>query len=139
MKKPETPAPSLLTRLARENKQMGIRLAQLEFREMQAELNSSSIFDLKIDFPPVEQFASPSISASSREFQTANLPVLNVPLGKIAWTTDPDRLPALGIYCPDIDFDALRLAFADLMASRDRKRGKKPFPLRSTASISFRL
>ena len=48
VRKPDIHAPSLLTRLARDNRRMGIRLAQLEFRELRAELANPSVFDLQV-------------------------------------------------------------------------------------------
>lgn len=108
------PEITLLNRLGRENKRMGQRLAQLEFREMLADLENPSLFDLRIDFgsamPPAEPFW-PDTHATP---VGRRLPPLDVPLGRIAWVEDPRSLPVVGIHIPDRP-GIWRAAFRDLM------------------------
>lgn len=114
---PQEPLPPLLRRLARENQQMGQRLAQLEFREMGKELANPEVFDLKIDF--VESAAVPMASLATivEDPVARRLPPLNVTLGSIAWSDAPDELPVVGIFCPHIDSVSLRAGFVDLMTA----------------------
>ena len=48
---PVSVAPSTLRRLARENQELGIKLARHEYRAMLSELSKPEVFDLAIDFP----------------------------------------------------------------------------------------
>ena len=114
-KRPDVPAPSLLRRLARENTQMGQRLAQLEFRVMLQELSNPSLFDLNIDFPGEPRQPPPPAPPTADRLTQARLPALNVPLGKIAWVSEPEALPIVGIFCPDCDHSVLLAAMRDLM------------------------
>ena len=104
-----------LRRLARENKQMGPRLAQLEYREMHRELQNPALFDLSIDFDFAPGPDAPRMPSVLDDPASAHLPALNVPLGRIAWMDEPGRLPAIGIYLADNDPEGIRTAFADLM------------------------
>lgn len=101
------PPPSVIRRLARDNYQMGRRLAQFEFREMQAELSNPALFDLKIDFPESSDKSAPDLPTLALPPVSRRLPVLRVSLGKIAWAEDPEALPCLGIYIPDMAGDKL--------------------------------
>lgn len=121
VRKPDIHAPSLLTRLARDNRRMGIRLAQLEFRELRAELANPSVFDLKIDFASAAPPQAPTLPFVLDRYAPHRLPVLNVPLGRIAWTDQPDSLPVIGVLCPDLDHKVLRHALLDLLATHHAK------------------
>lgn len=105
---------SLMNRLTRENKRMGQRLAQLELREMLADLENPALFDLRIDFgtrlPPAQPFW-PDTHAMPLGRRLAPL---DVPLGRIAWAEDPTALPVIGIHIPDRP-ESWRPAFRDLM------------------------
>ena len=104
-----------LRRLARDNLRMGPRLAEYEYREMCRELENDALFDLNIDFgdeAPAGALHAPSILVDAA---ARRLPVLNVPLGSIAWQAEPQRLPTLGIYLGDAAPEALRQPFRDLM------------------------
>jgi len=118
-RRPET---SLMNRLARENKRMGQRLAQLEFREMLTDLENPALFDLRIDFgepmPPAEPFWPDTCAAPLGR----RLAPLEVPLGRIAWVEDPKSLPVIAIYVPDAP-EKWRGAFRDLM----KQHGTAPF------------
>ena len=135
---PDIPAPMLLTRLARDNRQMGIRLAQLEFREMRTELDNPSLFDLKIDFPGESRPHTPPFASALDEQILRRLPVLNVPLGKIAWIQEPEALPAIAILCRDIDHRILAKALLDLMqAHHARPFARLVFVCASLRPIPF--
>lgn len=113
----DIPSRALLRKLARDNAEMGPRLAQLEFREMQNELASPSLFDLNIDFPAgptVAQLVLPPVATLP---EARGLPALNVPLGKIAWISDEVELPVIGIYCRAAGGDGLRNALLGIMKS----------------------
>ena len=88
-------SPALLRRLGRENRQMGVRLAQLEYHNMIAELENPSVFDLDIDFPnaPAETLTPPLLTEHPI---STRLPTLNVTLGQTAWVRTPEDLPAIG-------------------------------------------
>ncbi len=104
-----------LRRLARENQQMGPRMAQLEFREMRRELESPELFDLSIDFEEGAGPDAPQLESILTEPVSRHLPPLNVPLGRIAWLEEPQRLPVIGIYLGDRDPERIRNPFGDLM------------------------
>lgn len=104
-----------LRRLARENKQMGPRLAQLEYREMRRELENPELFDLSIDFDFESGPDTPRFRPILNDPVGQRLPALNVPLGRIAWLEEPHRLPVIGIYLGDSDPERIRVPFADLM------------------------
>jgi len=113
-------SPAILRRLARENQEMGTRLASREFHSLLAELESAQLFDLEIDFPndPGPELMLP-ILADDPSFH--RLPRLNVTLGSVAWVDDPDSLPVLGIFVPDGKQAALRKALTSLMAEHYSK------------------
>jgi hypothetical protein len=98
----------VVRRLARDNYQMGTRLAQFEFREMQAELDNPALFDLKIDFPDQSDSFAPDLTTLALPPMSRRLPILRVSLGKTAWAEDPEALPSLGMYVPDLPGDHLR-------------------------------
>ena len=107
-------SPGLLRRLGRENRQMGVRLAQLEYHNMIAELENPSVFDLDIDFPnePAETLTPPLLT----EQPISNrLPALNVTLGQTAWVRTPEDLPAIGIFVPSTESETLKVAFIKLI------------------------
>lgn len=108
------PEVSLMNRLARENKRMGQRLAQMEFRDMLADLDNPALFDLRIDFgthlPPAEPFWPDTADTPLGR----RLPALEVPLGRIAWVEDPKALPVIAIHVPDQP-ERWRDGFRDLM------------------------
>ncbi|QEE36011.1 hypothetical protein FTO60_09985 [Octadecabacter sp. SW4] len=115
---PKQVAPSMIRRLARENQLMGKRLAQLEFREMQAELSSPQLFDLNIDFADQVEAAPPIIPSMLSALDTGRLTPLNVSLGSIAWSAEPESLPVIGIYCGDIEHDLMRNALKELLTQQ---------------------
>jgi hypothetical protein len=105
----------MIRRLARENRAMGLRLAQLEYREMRAELANPDLFEMAIDFPGAGGPPPPRLRAGADDPLGRRLASLNVPLGRIAWASDPDALPVVGLHVPGGDHGVLRKAFADLM------------------------
>ncbi|SOC05604.1 hypothetical protein [Rhodobacter maris] len=108
------PEVSLLNRLARENKRMGQRLAQLEFRELLADLENPALFDLRIDFGTRLPHAEPFWPDTQTTPLGRRLPPLEVPLGKIAWVEDPKSLPVIAIHVSDRP-ENWRDGFRDLM------------------------
>lgn len=108
-------SPAVLQRLARENKEMGQRLAQLEFHKLQEELANPDLFDIQIDFPgdPAPTLVPPLLSEQPI---SEHLPRLNVTLGKIAWDSTPEKLPVIGIFCPDVESTVLRSALGALLS-----------------------
>ena len=110
-------SPSIIRRLARENQEMGKRLAQLEFREMLVELSSPELFDLNIDFVSGTYVAPPMIPSIFNEPDTARLKPLNAGLGRITWAGEPDALPVVGVFCGDIDLDHMRSSLKQLLTA----------------------
>jgi hypothetical protein len=113
----ENIAPSMIRRLARDNQEMGKRLAQLEFREMLVELSSPELFDLNIDFDSGTYVAPPMIPSIFNEPDTARLKPLNAGLGRITWAGEPDALPVVGVFCGDIDLDHMRSSLKQLLTA----------------------
>ena len=118
---PNTAPQMLLRRLARENRAMGPRLAELEFRDMLAELSDPKLFDLEIDFPGDPASLPPAPKPLTDDPFSRLLPRLDLTLGKIAWVENPRDLPAMGIYCPDTPGDVLRDALRGLMTEHHSK------------------
>jgi hypothetical protein len=107
-------SPGLLRRLGRENREMGVRLAQLEYHNMIAELENPQVFELSIDFPdaPAPDLVPPLLSEQPI---SDRMPVLNVTLGKTAWVRVPEDLPVIGIFVPAADHETLKRAFIKLV------------------------
>ncbi len=107
-------SPALVRRLGRENREMGVRLAQLEYHNMIAELENPKVFDLRIDFPdePAPDLVPPLLSEQPI---SERMPVLNVTMGKTAWVRVPEDLPVIGIFVPKSDYETLKRAFIKLM------------------------
>ncbi len=113
----------LVSRLTRENKTLGARLAQLEFQNLNSELDQTDLFDLALDFPE-KQMASPvAVPNISATPIAPHLPALNVTLGKTAWTSEPQALPVVGILVRDLESALLRFALRTLL----RKHYIDPF------------
>lgn len=117
---PISVTPSNLRRLARENQDLGIRLAGYEYRAMLSELGQPEVFDLQIDFPGD---ASPELKVPllTGVREVAHLPQLNVTLGTIAWVHDPEQLPVIGIHCPPVDPDRTREGLSALITAHHIK------------------
>ena len=54
-------SPFMMRKLGKENRELGVRLAQVEFHNMLAELENPRVFDLQIDFPnpPADDLDAP--------------------------------------------------------------------------------
>ena len=111
---PIATSPATLRQLARENQEMGARLAQLEFQAMMRDLSNPHLFDLRIDFPndPGPWLIPPVLTEDP---SSQRLPRLNVTLGKTAWVHDPASLPVLAMFVPDTDSLTLREALGSLL------------------------
>ncbi|ARE41238.1 hypothetical protein RGUI_3097 [Rhodovulum sp. P5] len=113
---------ALLNRLARENRQMGQRLAQLELRDLLSDLDNPSLFELRIDFGAERPPAQPFWPVTHATPLARRLAELDVPLGKIAWAEDPRALPVIGIHVPGTP-EGWRDPLRDLM----KQHHLKPF------------
>jgi hypothetical protein len=86
----------LLQSMTRERNEHAIRLARFEFQAMIKELLTGTAFASTSGAAtkqPVPDFPFPS--------QTAGLPQLKAPLGRVAWHTDPSSLPVIGVLIED--------------------------------------
>jgi len=111
------PAPSVLRRLARDNREMGRRLARHEFRVMSAELKNPNLFELSIDFGSVDPGTVLAAKTISDDPIAAIMPRLNVTLGRIAWVETPADLPVMGLFVPDAPARMLTAALIEFMTS----------------------
>jgi hypothetical protein len=113
---PIATSPATLRQLARDNQEMGSRLAHLEFQAMIRELRNPNLFDLRLDFPndPGPWLDSPMLTEDP---SSQRMPQLNVTLGKIAWVYDPASLPVIAIFVPDTDSLKLRETLEALLTA----------------------
>lgn len=113
-------SPQMLRRLARDNQEIGKKLAQHEYELVIAELANPKVFNLEIDFPnaPAPEIRAPLLFD---EADVAHLPRVNVTLGTVAWDVSPAKLPVVGIYCPALDHDTLREAVSALITAHFTK------------------
>jgi len=111
---PIATSPANLRQLARDNQEMGSRLAHLEFQAMMRELSNPNLFDLRLDFPndPGPWLVPPVLT---EDLSSQRLPLLNVTLGKTAWVNDPASLPVIAMFVPDTDSLTLREALGALL------------------------
>lgn len=109
-------SPFMMRKLGKENREMGIRLAQVEFHNMLAELQNPQVFELKIDFPddPAPDLAPPLLSVQPI---AGRMPVLNVTLGRTAWVLHPEELPVIGIFIPAATPQEISSALAGLITA----------------------
>ncbi len=117
---PLTVSPSNLRQLARDNQELGRRLADHEYRAVIAELSSPEVFDLEIDFPDLPA-PTLNIPLLTEEREVAHLPQLNVTLGTMAWVYDASRLPVIGIFCPPVETAGTREALSALLTAHYAK------------------
>lgn len=113
----------LIGRLTRENQAIGSRLAQLEFQNLNSELDRTDLFELDLDFPE-KQMAKPVMVPNISATPIApHMPALNVTLGKTAWSSEPHSLPVVGVLVRALDSAQLRSALRALL----RKHYIDPF------------
>ena len=117
---PLSVSPAQIRQMVRDQHEMGAKLAQYEFRAMMRELADPTVFELEIDFPnpPAPSFR-PTLMTNGPEIR--RLPQLNVQLGAVAWHTNPQDLPTVGIFIPVAESDVLREALQSLITAHYTK------------------
>jgi hypothetical protein len=108
---------NLVRRLLRENRTMGKRLAEYEFKRMLGELSNPTLFMLDLDFPDETPAEAPVLPSILDDPVARKLPQLNVSTGSILWAKNPFDLKPLGIHIPDVTAVKLRLALRALMTA----------------------
>ncbi len=112
------PALGLLRKLSDQAASRGPRMAQLEFESLCREIEAGGWQQLVLAFDrPVAGkgalLAAPPIKAAA--------PVLQVPLGRIAWAPQPERLPVVAIDVPALSAGDLALQLLLLLSEHHRK------------------
>lgn len=116
----------LLRRVGIERQDLGQRLARHEFQALRQELTSPDPFALRVELGgPAHTPDSNDPAETVPEFYADEsafgvLPVLPVPLGRIAWFGRPQDLPVTGIAIPLLDGQDLADQLLSLLTEHHR-------------------
>lgn len=112
----------LLREAGLERDALGERLARYEFQALRRELETGDPFEVRVEITPLSDAPraprSPDLALDADVL--ARLPVLPVPLGRIAWVHRPTDLPVSGIYVRDMAGRDLCKALVPLLTEHHR-------------------
>lgn len=115
---PTQPALGLLRKLSDQATSRGPRLAQLEFESLCREIEAGGWQQLVLAFDRPMAGKGALLSAPPIE---AAAPALQVPLGRIAWAPQPERLPVVAIDVPALPAGDLAAQLLLLLSEHHRK------------------
>ena len=108
----------LLRKVGNHRDEIGERLARHEFMALQRELRSGLAFNFEIDLggAPVAIHGE----QSDGEVFKKGLPVLPVPLGRIAWVSNATSMPVIGILLETVSDQELASQLLGLLSEHHR-------------------
>ena len=112
------PALGLLRKLSDQAASRGPRLAQLEFESLCREIEAGGWQQLVLSFHRPKAGKGALLSAPPI---VAAAPALQVPLGRIAWAPQPERLPVVAIDVPALPAGDLAAQLLLLLSEHHRK------------------
>jgi hypothetical protein len=115
---PGHPSLGLLRKLSDQAASRGPRLAQLEFESLCREFAAGGWQHLILAFDRPGARPAALLTAMPVE---AEAPPLQVPLGRIAWVPQPERLPVVAIDVPDLPASELAKQLLLLLSEHHRK------------------